>query len=76
MKASVRSAAVVVGTAGIAFTVAGVAAFCSIARVTGSEAGPLTTQGVYRITRNPQYVGFVVAATAGAVVSGVVLRLA
>jgi protein-S-isoprenylcysteine O-methyltransferase Ste14 len=47
---------------------AGMGAFVGPAQVTGTQAGPLTTGGVYRISRNPQYAGSV-AAGLGAVLA-------
>ena len=60
------AAAVVAGASGLALTAAGMGAFDSVGQVTGSATGSLTVDGVYRISRNPQYVGYVVAGTAGA----------
>jgi protein-S-isoprenylcysteine O-methyltransferase Ste14 len=52
---------------GLALCVAGMVAFHSMTRVTGREAGQLVISGVYRWTRNPQYLGY------GLVVLGFVL---
>jgi protein-S-isoprenylcysteine O-methyltransferase Ste14 len=47
--------------AGAALAVAGAGRFDSAAQVSGIEPGQLVTAGVYRHTRNPQYLGIVVA---------------
>lgn len=61
-----RTAGVAAAVAGGGLVAAGMAAFAGPAQVTGTQAGPLTTGGVYRISRNPQYAGFVAAGLGGA----------
>ena len=71
------SAAGAVAASGLALTAAGMGAFDGVGHVTGSDAGSLTVGGVYRVSRNPQYVGYVIAGTAGAATrrSGVAFAL-
>lgn len=52
--------------AGVGLTAAGMGAFGSAGKVAGTEASGLETGGVYRLSRNPQYAGFVVAGLGGA----------
>jgi protein-S-isoprenylcysteine O-methyltransferase Ste14 len=52
--------------AGAALVAAGMAEFGTSAQITGTSAGGLRTGGVYRISRNPQYVGLILAAAGGA----------
>lgn len=62
-----RSVAGAVAATGLAMTAAGMSAFGTAGQLTGTRQGPLATGGVYRISRNPQYIGTAVAAMAGAV---------
>ena len=43
---------------GLALSVAGMTRFRSVGQVGGNEPGDLVTGGVYRWTRNPQYIGW------------------
>lgn len=58
-------AAAVVGlplmAAGSALVVAGISRFVSAGQVNGTQLGMLATGGVYRLSRNPQYAGYVLA---------------
>ena len=63
----VRAVAVGVAACGLGLTAAGMNAFQSASQVAARDAGSLVVGGVYRVSRNPQYVGFVIAGTAGAV---------
>ena len=53
--------------AGLGAIVAGMSAFNGARQVTGTDPGDLQEGGVYRYSRNPQYVGFVLAGAAGTV---------
>ena len=55
------------GAAGTALLAAGMGAFEGAAQVTGTQAGPLVTGGVYRYSRNPQYTGIVLVAAAASI---------
>jgi protein-S-isoprenylcysteine O-methyltransferase Ste14 len=44
---------------GVTMIVAGTQRFASPERLTGTDAGELVTDGVYRWSRNPQYAGYV-----------------
>ena len=48
----------VIAIAGLAVSVAGMTRFGSVGQVSGNEPGGLVTSGIYRWTRNPQYVGW------------------
>lgn len=63
--------------AGSALTAAGMSRFTGPAQVTGTSADGLAQDGVYRISRNPQYTGYVLALTGLGLVrrSGAVLGL-
>jgi protein-S-isoprenylcysteine O-methyltransferase Ste14 len=52
-------------TAGIATCLAGVRRFAGASELTGTANQALTTTGIYRYSRNPQYVGYL-AVLAGA----------
>lgn len=62
-----RAAALTAVVAGLGMTAADMSAFTGVGQVTGSSTGPLATGGIYRLSRNPQYVGYILAGTAGAV---------
>ena len=47
--------------AGSGLVAAGMGAFSSAGQVAGTDTGQLTTDGVYRISRNPQYAGAILA---------------
>lgn len=61
-----RAGAALVAAAGLGTAAAGMGAFDSASQVAGTKPGTLTTTGVYRISRNPQYVGLTIAGLAGA----------
>lgn len=52
--------------AGVGLTVGGMRTFGSTGKIAGTEASGLETGGVYRVSRNPQYAGFIVAGLGGA----------
>lgn len=60
-----RPATFVLGTAsaaaGAGLLVAGMGRFAGPAQVSGTRTGPFVTGGVYRLSRNPQYTGYVLA---------------
>ena len=64
--------------AGTALTIAGMRRFAGPGQITGTSVGDLVSGGVYRFSRNPQYVGYVLALTGLALVrrSGASLPLA
>jgi protein-S-isoprenylcysteine O-methyltransferase Ste14 len=64
--------------AGAGLCVLGMRTFAGPGQVSGTQAGPLVTGGVYRLSRNPQYVGYIAALTGAAVArrSGASLVLA
>lgn len=47
--------------AGVALSLAGVSRFSGPRQISGTESGSLETGGIYRISRNPQYAGYVTA---------------
>lgn len=61
--ATVAVSAAVLGTlligAGVTLFVLGLQRFQSFGQVTGTEVGGLVTTGVYRLSRNPQYTGWI-----------------
>lgn len=77
-------AAAVIGTflaaAGAAMFILGMRRFQSFGQVTGTEVGGLVTSGVYTISRNPQYTGWILLLVGAAVAArsplGVALALA
>ncbi len=64
--------------AGAYATASGMRAFSSPGQVSGTDPGVFVTEGIYRVTRNPQYLGYVVALAGGALArrSGTGLLLA
>jgi protein-S-isoprenylcysteine O-methyltransferase Ste14 len=56
--------------AGTALCLAGMSRFNGPGQVSGLRDGALATGGAYRVTRNPQYVGYVLLLTGGAVARG------
>jgi protein-S-isoprenylcysteine O-methyltransferase Ste14 len=63
----VRIAGVTACVAGLGAVAAGMGDFNGARQVTGTDPGDLKDGGVYRYSRNPQYVGFVLAGAGGAV---------
>lgn len=63
----VRAAGVTACVAGLGAVAAGMGAFSGARQVTGTDPGDLKDGGVYRYSRNPQYVGFVLAGAGAAV---------
>ena len=61
-----RIVSLVTAASGLGLTTAGMNAFQSASQIAAREAGSLVVGGVYRVSRNPQYVGCVIAAAAGA----------
>jgi protein-S-isoprenylcysteine O-methyltransferase Ste14 len=53
--------------AGLGAVAAGMGAFSVARQVTGTDPGDLKDGGLYRYSRNPQYVGFVLAGAGAAV---------
>jgi protein-S-isoprenylcysteine O-methyltransferase Ste14 len=64
---------IVAGTALCAF---GMRRFAGPAQVSGTQSGPLVTGGVYRYSRNPQYLGYILALTGVAVARRSAISLA
>ena len=54
--------------AGAGISVGGMASFSSPAQISGTDTGIFRTEGVYRLTRNPQYLGYVIALGGGALI--------
>lgn len=54
-----RATGVSLALAGLGLCAGGMTPFASAAQVSGTETGELVTGGVYRYSRNPQYVGYV-----------------
>lgn len=52
-------AGIVLVAAGITLFVLGLQRFQSFGQVTGTEVGGLVTSGVYSVSRNPQYIGWI-----------------
>lgn len=71
-----RAAAAAAAAAGLGLTAAAMGTFRSASQITGTSAGTLETDGIYRLSRNPQYLGFVLAGAAGAVARRSPLALA
>jgi len=46
---------------GVGLCVAGMGRFTGPGQVSGTDTGPIVTAGVYRLSRNPQYVGYTAA---------------
>ncbi|MGB3829121.1 MAG: isoprenylcysteine carboxylmethyltransferase family protein [Ornithinimicrobium sp.] len=53
-------------TAGVGACVAGMSRFAGPKELTGSRNQELTTTGIYRYSRNPQYLGYLLALTGAA----------
>jgi protein-S-isoprenylcysteine O-methyltransferase Ste14 len=53
--------------AGLGLCVAGMRRFSGTHELTGTRNQPLTTTGIYRHSRNPQYLGYVIALAGAAV---------
>ena len=64
---SARVAGAVLVAAGSGVCVAGMGRFAGVEEVTGTRNQRLLSTGIYRYSRNPQYLGFVVALTGGGV---------
>jgi protein-S-isoprenylcysteine O-methyltransferase Ste14 len=63
-----RAAGLTACVTGLGAVTAGMGAFSGAQQVTGTNPGDLQDGGVYRYSRNPQYVGFVLAGAGGALV--------
>jgi protein-S-isoprenylcysteine O-methyltransferase Ste14 len=64
----VHAAGLTACVAGLGAVAAGMGSFSGARQVTGTDPGDLHDGGVYRYSRNPQYVGFVLAGAGGALV--------
>lgn len=64
---SIRRLGYTSALAGVALCLAGLGRFAGASQVSGIEPGPFTTGGVYRVSRNPQYLGYVLALSGVAV---------
>ena len=62
-----NTAATTAAAAGLGLIAAGMSRFANAGQIGGTDTGRLTTGGVYRYSRNPQYVGLLLAGAAGAV---------
>lgn len=58
-----RLAGVSVAGAGVGLCIAGMRRFSGPQQLTGTQNQPLTTTGIYRRSRNPQYLGYLTALT-------------
>lgn len=56
-----------VSSAGIALCLAGMRRFSGAGELTGTRAEDLITSGIYRYSRNPQYLGYVLALTGASI---------
>lgn len=56
-----------VALAGVGLTAAGMSQFGSVKQIASAELGELVDSGVYRVSRNPQYAGYMLALTGAAV---------
>lgn len=54
-------------TAGAILCLSGMRRFATPGQVSGTAGGPLVTDGVYRISRNPQYTGYLLLLTGAAI---------
>ena len=65
-----RAAGAGLVVAGLGACVAGMSRFAGPDEVTGTRNQPLTTTGIYRLSRNPQYLGYLLALTGASVARG------
>lgn len=58
-----RVAGAALATAGAGLCIAGMGRFSGVAELTGTRSETLLTNGIYQYSRNPQYLGYLVALT-------------